>query len=447
MDNQLNTLLYSVMRYQEYSDYLTGLPNRRYLELYMETAIESNMNIAVVSMDINQFKAINDVRGHSVGDDLIKEVAERLVRVLGKDVLIVRPGGDEFFVVLEDWINTEYVKERITYIIDSFLKPFKLKGELYYLTMSIGISVYNEHSDNIEKLISYAELAMYESKKSGTGFEFFQEQMRIYTEEEFLIESELRHAIENDNIILNFQPKYSLLTGYISGVEGLARIKNSNTSPAIFIPIAEKTGLIHQLGDIVLNKACKEVKKWNDLSPYPLRVAINFSARQFQKPGITQHILTTLQIHNIPPSWLEIEVTESLLLSNDAVVELTNLKQLGIHISVDDFGTGYSSLSYIKGLPIQTLKIDKSFINNIKVDGSNAEITSVILKLADKLGLNVVAEGVEKKHQLAYLKENKCQEVQGYYLKKPLNSREFINLLNNKKMLIDIEDMDKFHVG
>lgn len=429
-----------MLRYQENYDYLTGLPNRLHLESYLTEAIhranKTNMILAVISMDINRFKDINDIKGHSLGDDIIKSVSSRLKAILGNNVLLVRPGGDEFFIVLENLMDKRSIELTVSKIIRSFETPFTIKKETYYLSMSIGISLYKEHSESVETLICFAELAMYESKKSGTGFEFFQPHMRTFTDEHFHIELQLRQALENREIDLYFQPKYSLMTGLITGAEALIRLRNNKrVSPADFIPIAENTGLIHQLGEIVLNRACEEVKKWNAISVYPLRVAINFSARQFQKPGITKKIIKIIEVHQVPTSWLEIEITESLLLSQDAVKELRTLQKMGFHIAVDDFGTGYSSLSYIKGLPIQTLKIDKSFINDIQEDGSNAEITSIILKLAEKLGLNVVAEGVEKVHQLEYLKKQGCQEVQGYLLNKPIIASEFLALISESGVI------------
>lgn len=424
-----------MLTYQENHDNLTGLPNRFYLETYLKDAIQTanqtNTNLAVVSMDIDRFKDINDIKGHSLGDDVLKEVSSRLKEILGNGVFLARLGGDEFFMVLENLIDESSIKSVISKIIHSFETPFIIKEEPYYLSMSIGISVYREHSETVENLISDAEMAMYQSKKSGTRFKFFQSEMRKYTDKHFYIESQLRQALENKEIDLYFQPKYSLTTGLITGAEALVRLSNNKRmSPADFIPIAENTGLIHVLGEIVLVKACEEVRKWNGISPYPLRVAINFSARQFQQPGITKKILQIIKGYNVPTSWIEIEITESLLLSKEAVNELRTLKKLGFHIAVDDFGTGYSSLSYIKGLPIQTLKIDKSFINDIQEDGSNSEITSIILKLAQKLGLNVVAEGVEKIYQLEYLKKQGCQEVQGYLLGKPMMAIDFLAVIN-----------------
>ena len=432
----------ALIEFQANHDPLTGLLNRRFLQeklcSIMELADVKNEAVSVLFIDMDRFKQVNDSFGHNKGDELLKIIAARIKNCLDEDKSqLIRQGGDEFIILLQqhDKDETKAVAERL---IDNLKSPYTIEGNEFYLGASIGISLYPEHTTNMDTLISYADMAMYNAKKSGGNKAIFYSEKSMHSDiDRPRIEAHLRRAIENKQIDVFYQPKIRVDTGLVFGAEALVRWTDEefgSVSPEIFIPIAEETGFIQPLWELVMEKACEQVSKWNQARIHPISVSVNFSAQQFQEPELMQRIVTTiLSEKNLPPHHFEIEITESILLNNSAeiVQSLQTLQNQGISISIDDFGTGYSSLSYLKDLPINTLKIDQSFIQNINESLENTEIPEAIINLARGLHLDVIAEGVEKEHQKEFLLSKNCVHMQGYLFSKPLSSADFEQFLRD----------------
>jgi diguanylate cyclase (GGDEF)-like protein len=392
---------------------------------------------------MDRFKYVNDSFGHNKGDEILKIVAERINASLPTDdTIITRQGGDEFIILLlnHNYAETKTAAEKL---VNNLKKAYYLAGNEIYLSASCGISLFPEHTNNMETLIVYADLAMYSSKKLGGN------QVIVYSEkllqsniERPRLEARLRKAIESGIVEVFYQPKVNADSGTIFGAEALLRWNDEElgfVSPELFIPIAEDIGLIHPLWEFVMNEACQQVSQWNRAHSTSLSVSVNFSARQFQEPcNMVNLVKEILNESQLGPNNFEIEITESILLNNSSEIvdSLKTLQKMGIAISIDDFGTGYSSLNYLKNLPINILKIDKSFIQDIHEDYSNSEIPEAIINLARSLHLNVIAEGVEKEYQKEFLLSKNCIQMQGYLFSKPLNKEEFEQLLQkdgNKK--------------
>ncbi|MEH7117027.1 EAL domain-containing protein [Neobacillus vireti] len=429
------------IEYQANHDPLTGLLNRRYLQEKLTSLItQTNKqyeDVSVLFMDMDRFKQVNDSYGHNKGDELLKIIANRIQNCIQSEKsILIRHGGDEFIILLlgHDKEQTKKVAERL---IEALKKPYIVEENEFYLGVSIGISRYPENTINMDTLISYADMAMYNAKKNGGNKAIFYSEESMHSDiDRPRLEALLRRAIENKQIDVYYQPKIRVDTGIVFGAEALVRWSNEEfgfVSPEIFIPIAEETGFIQPLWELVMEKACEQVSTWNQSRSQPISVSVNFSARQFQEPKLmlktVKRILTETKLL---PENFEIEITESLLVNNsvEIVDSLREFQTYGISISIDDFGTGYSSLSYLKDLPINTLKIDKSFIQNINESLENTEIPEAIINLARGLHMDVIAEGVEKKHQKEFLLSKDCVQMQGYLFSKPLNSEDFERFLN-----------------
>ncbi|MEH7549263.1 EAL domain-containing protein [Neobacillus vireti] len=435
----------ALIEYQANHDPLTGLLNRRFLQeklsRIMIQADENKETFSVLFIDMDRFKQVNDSFGHNKGDELLNIIAARVKNCLDSEKsIIIRQGGDEFIILLlsHDKEETKAAAERL---IETLKKPYMIDGNEFYLGASIGISLYPEHTNNMDTLISYADMAMYNAKENGGNKAIFYSEKSMHSDiDRPRLEAHLRRAIENKKIDVFYQPKIKVDTGVVFGAEALVRWTDEefgNVSPVIFIPIAEETGFIQPLWELVMEKACEQVSKWNQTRSYPLSVSVNFSARQFQEPDLMlETVKKILADKKLPPHHFEIEITESILLNNSAeiVQSLQTLQNQGISISIDDFGTGYSSLSYLKDLPINTLKIDQSFIQNINEGLENTEIPEAIINLARGLHLDVIAEGVEKEHQKEFLLTKNCVLMQGYLFSKPLSSIDF------EKFLFDFEN-------
>jgi diguanylate cyclase len=430
-----------MIEYQSYHDPLTGLLNRRFLHEQLAARIEESRetgeSVSVLFIDLDRFKQVNDSFGHSQGDEILKTVAQRIKDTLPatNQTILTRQGGDEFilFLINYDMKDTMAAAERM---ITNLKKSYSLDGNEIYLGASCGISLYPDHTTDIDTLIIYADLAMYAAKKIGGN------KAMVYTQDlnksnikRPKIEARLRKAIENGNIEVYYQPKMNALSRIIFGAEALVRWNDEEfgfVSPEQFIPIAEDTGLIHPLWEIVMKTACQQVSKWNSSRAEPLSISVNFSARQFQEPCMmVQRVKEILSESALDPRHFEVEITESILLNNSSEIiqSLKNLQDMGISISIDDFGTGYSSLSYLKDLPIDALKIDKTFIQSIEEDYRNAEITEAIINFARSLHLDVIAEGVEEEYQQEFLLSKNCVHMQGYLFSKPLNKTDFEHFL------------------
>ncbi|MEH7159543.1 EAL domain-containing protein [Priestia megaterium] len=423
--------------YHAYHDFLTGLPNRRYFKEQLnrrliESKEKSIRHVAVLFMDIDRFKDINDTLGHSKGDQLIQLIANRIKECLpSANSFLTRQGGDEFVILFSDF-TPEEVKGITEKIMAYVQQPCYIDNDEVFVSISSGLSFYPEHSTNLDTLITYADVAMYASKRQGgSKVSIYHDSLNKKQAEKVHIETRLRKAIQKGDIDVYYQPKIEAKRNVITGVEALVRWNDAElgfVSPEAFIPIAEEAGLIQSLWEVVMKKACFQVSKWNKARNEKMTLAVNFSPRQFQDPIVlVNEIQQFLSLHRFDPAWFEMEITESTLLMNaeETIKALHLLKKYGISISIDDFGTGYSSLSYLKKLPIDCLKIDRSFIQDIQEDYSNSEIAQAIISLSQSLKLEVIAEGVEEEYQKAFLMKNGCDHMQGYLFSKPLAAEDF----------------------
>jgi diguanylate cyclase (GGDEF)-like protein/PAS domain S-box-containing protein len=442
-----------------YYDTLTGLPNRllfhEQIDLALKYACAKNKKLAVLFLDLDRFKKINDTLGHSVGDSLLQEVAERLrhcvrdsdavLYPVGDEKLeLARLGGDEFTLLLTDLAKVEDASIVAGRVIDSLNRPFLLQGREIVITPSIGISVFPADGEDIDTLLKHADTAMYNAKEDGrNNFKFYDKTMNVRSMEKLGLENDLRLAIERHELSLHYQPQVDMRTGVIVGVEALLRWTHKLHGfipPTDFIPLAEELGLMLTIGEWVLQKACEQKKLWNDIGFTALRIAVNVSSQQFRDGELPHTIQRILQSTGIHSSTLEVELTESLIMQNaeSAISALNDIKAMGVYISVDDFGTGYSSLSYLHRFPLDTLKVDRSFVKDIDTDLYDRAIAKTIITMAHSLNLNVIAEGVETEEQLAILNGFNCEQMQGYLFSKPLPAAEITALLiENRKSHID----------
>ncbi|MES2104149.1 MAG: EAL domain-containing protein [Pseudomonadota bacterium] len=424
-----------------YYDLLTGLPNRTLFKKLVDKALlqfQRNSTLgSLLFIDLNRFKPINDTLGHHIGDLLLKQVAERLRASLRDNDVVARLGSDEFAIALLD-INQHYhaglVAQKLLAALD---EEFIIEGHELRIGASIGISVYPQDGQDADNLIRRADIAMFKAKRSGEGvgggYVFYNQEMNHTIAGRLHIESALRRALERKEFSLLYQPKIDILSGKIIGAEALLRWlhpERGMISPVDFIPIAEETGLILQIDAWVLETACAQARKWRDLGQDAFRVAVNVSAKEFTDtlPG---RVGEALSRHNIAPQWLELEITESMLMNSTAGILsiMDAITTLGVTLSLDDFGTGYSSLSYLKRFPIDTLKIDRSFIQGIPEDVNDCAIASAIISMAKQLKHRVIAEGVESQEQLTFLKNAGCDEVQGYMFSHPVTAAKFEEML------------------
>lgn len=429
------------LRFLASFDTLTGLPNRTLFQDRLNHAItqahRANNIVALLFLDLDRFKHINDSMGHHVGDLLLKAVARRLQNAVRDGDTVARLGGDEFTIILEGVAKTKAATLISEKVLRAFQTPFLLDDKTLTISTSIGISLYPNDADNADSLIKFADTAMYHAKSSGrNNFQFYTSKLNEIATRHVQLESGLKEAIQRKELSLVYQPKFCLRDGSLTGLEALLRWYHTELgpiSPVEFIPLAEETGIITQIGHWVINHACQQLAEWNSLGFNGITIAINLSARQL-KADIISTIEVALAVSGLPAQSLELELTESMIMGNpqESVSILSKLKALGLTIAVDDFGTGYSSLSYLKRFPIDTLKIDREFVRDITNDPDDAAITSAIIALAHSLELNVVAEGVETQEQLNFLAMQGCDQVQGFLLSKPLNAEDCLTLLKNQ---------------
>ncbi len=423
------------VQFLAYYDALTGLPNRTLLRDRLAQALASarrrREKVALLFLDIDRFKTINDSLGHSAGDLLLKEVAKRLKSWAREQDTVARLGGDEFLVVLtgvKDVTGAAIAADRLMKVMST---EFTVQGHLLSASCSLGISVFPDHGSDAEALIKNADAAMYCAKENGrNNFQFFTQEMNNKAVERLTLESSLRLAIEREELFLVYQPQWDVTTGNITGAEALLRWRHPELGlvpPDRFIPIAENSGLIVPIGEWVLRTACAQARQWQDQGLPPLPVAVNVSAVQFRQESFPELVRKVLHETGLPAQYLELELTESLLLSaaDTTLSMLHKLKRMGVKLSIDDFGTGYSSLSYLNQLPVYKLKIDRSFVRDITVDPDDAAITGTIISMAKNLNLKVIAEGVENEQQMSFLRQHDCDEVQGYYFSRPLEVGDF----------------------
>jgi len=419
--------------YQAHHDALTDLPNRVLfndrLLMGIAKAKRNDQSLAVMFIDIDHFKYVNDTFGHNEGDNLLQAVAKRLKACLREEDTLSRMGGDEFTILLQDLTGegTELVARKI---LDAMKLPFNIGEHKLYVTASIGISVYPKDGDKPMELLKNSDTAMYRAKEDGrNNLRFFRSNMHEFSVRRIQMEEDLRHALKREEFKVYYQPQVDLVDGRISGVEALLRWERPGVGiipPGQFISMAEETGLILPMGEWVLRVACKQCKAWHDQGWRGLRVAVNLSARQFQQTDFVDMVAGILSETGLDPECLELELTESIAMQNAAetVAVLHGLKRIGVQISIDDFGTGYSSLGYLKRFPIDRLKVDQSFVAGIVEDPNDAAIIIAVIALAHNLGLKVIAEGVETGEQLDFLKMHFCNEVQGYLLGRPMPAEE-----------------------
>ncbi len=419
-------------------DMLTGVPNRylftKRLESLIQTSRRYNQQFAILFLDLDRFKYINDTLGHQAGDLLLQKVAQRLKGILRKKDTIARIGGDEFVIILP---NLNHIREAIQtaeIIIETLKTSFILNGQEVYISTSIGISFYPHDGEDIETLIRNADRAMYQAKASGRNhFELYHSEFYANDKQVFLLENLLRKAIVQNEFELYYQPQIHTQTKHIYGVEALLRWKHPEKgfiSPGEFIPIAEESGLIVPISEWVLMQACEDLKKLHLHYPH-LKMSVNISAIHFQQSDFIKTLQQIIERSNINPRFLELELTESTIMPNalKSIEQLVKLKQLGLKIAIDDFGTGFSSLSYLHRFPIDILKIDQSFIKNLSSYQDDASIVTAIIKMGHNLRLSVVAEGVETEKQFKLLQKQGCDYVQGYYISKPLPFNELQEFL------------------
>jgi diguanylate cyclase (GGDEF)-like protein/PAS domain S-box-containing protein len=418
------------VQFLAYYDALTGLPNRTLLQDRLIKALASarrqKNKVALLFLDLDRFKTINDSLGHSVGDLVLQQVAERLKKWGREQDTVARVGGDEFLIVLtavKEPADAAVAAERL---MDTMTAEFVAQGHSLGISCSIGISIFPEHGAEGETLIKNADAAMYSAKESGcNNFQFFTKEMNAQAAERLTLESGLRLALDKKELFLVYQPQVEIATGRIIGLEALLRWQHPELGlvpPDKFIRIAENCGLIMPIGEWVLRTACSQARKWQDEELLAVPVAVNVSAVQFRQAGFCELIGRVLWETGLAPHYLELELTENLLLSNaDTIFSvLQDLRAMGLKLAIDDFGTGYSSLSYLRQFPVSKLKIDRSFIRDIVVNPDDAAITTAIISMAKSLNLKVIAEGVEDEAQVSFLRARQCDEIQGYYFSKPL---------------------------
>ncbi|WP_055077072.1 EAL domain-containing protein [Pseudanabaena sp. 'Roaring Creek'] len=432
----------AIISYQIHYDALTGLPNRKYLHEhlveYIEKLQDKQQKFAVLFLDIDRFKLINDSLGHSIGDLLLKAVSDRLKILIKEGDIVVRWGADEFAIVAKSIESNDTVLQTAEGMIQAMTLPFICAGHELHITTCIGASIYPEHNTDIEGLIHNADMAMYRAKAEGqNSFQFYIPNMQEQSFQRLSMENNLRRALENDELIPYYQPQVDLKTGKIVGLEVLLRWKHvalGSIPPSKFIPLAEETGLIIAIGNWVLRQACLQVIAWQNMGLPPIQVGVNLSIKQLQQKDFLFCLNQILEETNFDPRYLELEITEGIMMDNveEKITLLNQFRQMGIQLSIDDFGTGYSALSYLKNLPIDTLKIDRIFIEYIAHNEHDRTIVASIINLSHSLNLNVIAEGVETREQVDLLQSLGCDQIQGYFYYRAMPSDEVEALLRSQ---------------
>lgn len=417
------------IHFMNYYDNITRIPNRKMFTEKFQQLINDNIGngtkLGLIFFDIDNFKNINDTYGHEIGDEILLRLCERIDGILDGRHTFARFGGDEFVIAFSSVADEIEIKEFLNHLLLKVRKPFEVNNKNIYCSISLGISMYPGDANNLDILLKTADMAMHKAKEEGKNrYKFFDVDILSILKRQYDIEKALRTAIEKNEIFMVFQPKISIKDKKINGFEALVRWINSDlgfVSPAEFIPIAENTGLIVDIGKYIIEESFKKCKELYEISTARFHIAINISDIQLREDGFIDFIAELLHKYDIPPEYIEFEITEGVIMQSVArnIELLLGLKRLGVSIALDDFGTGYSSLSYLKRLPIDVLKIDKSFVDGIGVDEKSEYIAESIIKLSHSLDLKVVAEGVETREQLGYLDRMKCDVVQGYYFSKP----------------------------
>jgi diguanylate cyclase (GGDEF)-like protein/PAS domain S-box-containing protein len=427
------------MTYSAQHDLVTNLPNRLLLSDRISQAISlarrQRRPLAVLFLDLDRFKTINDSLGHAAGDSLLQSVSKRLLASIRRSDTVSRQGGDEFVILLSEITHPEDAATSARQILHSLSAPHSVGGQDLHVLGSIGISLYPEDGEDAETLIKSADTAMYHAKESGRNtFQFFKQEMNLKAVDRQLLESSMNRALQREEFLLHYQPKVNLKSGAITGAEALLRWQHPErglTFPDHFVPIAEECGLIVQIGRWVLRESCRQAREWQDAGLPCKRVSVNVSAVEFRDKGFVEGVRAILAETGLEPRYLDLELTEGVLMDDveSTASVLHALKAMGVHLAVDDFGTGYSSLSYLRQFPIDVLKIDQSFIQQISADPYDSAIVSAIIDMGKNLNQRVIAEGVESHEQLAFLQARRCEEGQGYLFSRPVAAAQFAQLL------------------
>lgn len=432
----------ALVQYMAYHDSLTGLLNRAAFQDALTEAVQKGAQektiFAVLYIDLNRFKNINDTFGHRVGDHLLTAVGKCLQEIVGETAAVARLGGDEYAIIVEDQTEEE-VEQIVQHIIAQFSNPFEVKGQKLYTMPSIGISLYPKDAIDEQTLLNYADMAMYDVKNNTEkAYSFFTETLSDKVADKKLLESELKRALNNEEFILHYQPQVHMRTKEVFGVEALIRWEHPTRGlvfPGDFIPIAEETGLIIPIGEWVLKEASEQNKKWQDAGYKPIVISVNVAPQQFMKRGFIDIVTKVLDETGLAPHHLELEITESTTVDMKATEKLlVALQEIGVKVSIDDFGTGYSSLNYLSQLSINKLKIDQSFIR--EMDVKNEAIVKTIIALAKNLNMDVIAEGVEMSEHVDFLKKQECYYAQGYFFSKPLPEKELLDYFSASRKIV-----------
>lgn len=421
-----------------YYDVITGIPNRHYFQEKLEQAIErtvkSQSMMALLFLDLDNFKTVNDTLGHKTGDRLLKQASSRLSNVVRQSDYICRIGGDEFAIIIENVNDIDDVSTVTTKCIECLSNPFVFEGKNFFIGVSIGVSICPSDATTANDLLVNADMAMYEAKIRGkNNYQYFNKEMNQAHSNRYQLETDLRHAIERDQLELYYQPQINAHNGEITCIEALMRWNHPEKgiiTPDVFIPVAEETGLILQLGEWLLDTACQHTKELESTALKSISVALNISGIQIQEEGFIDTVWNALKKSEVTRNHMEFEITESVLMDNSEIVSknINQLKILGIHLAIDDFGTGFSSMGYLKSFPISKLKIDKSFISGLPHSNKDAAITQAVIAMSHSLKIKVVAEGVEHKDQVKFLRDYNCDLLQGYYYAKPIPFDDLLKL-------------------
>ena len=424
-------------------DSLTKLPNRTLfmdrLSLALTRASRNGGQIGLLFIDLDNFKKVNDTLGHSAGDQLLQEAAERLTACVRETDTVARLGGDEFTIILPDLQKAHDVEQVVRQILDRLSKPYLIDGTEVFASGSVGITLFPDDGKDAETLLKNSDTAMYRAKYDGRNtFRFFTAKMNAEALESVKLENQLRHAVDRGEFVLHYQPIIDLESGRVAGAEALLRWNHpvdGIVSPIKFIPLAEETGLIVPIGDWVFKAACEQIREWHDIGLNSLHVSVNLSPRQCREITFYETFEDTLRTTGADPNAVTLEITENLLMesdNDDAVTMLHKLRDQGVHLSLDDFGTGYSSLSYLKRFPFDVLKIDRSFVKDVATDPEDKALIEAMIAMAHGLNIKVVGEGAETREQVDFLRSRNCDAVQGYYFSKPIPADQFIDLARNQ---------------